>query len=200
MDPQYVNDTLLATFSAWINFAMGTEKLGGRILKDPSGRYASAIKAQYDEDGYVVGIYLDKDELKGRGLPGIGHRRIRLKDKMLNSSKTKISKEGYSYRYVPISDAPSSPFGTFVLADHIKNLFTTRDAKTGEGGILSINRNLSKMWAANYRRAHKFSSKIRTMSNKPGAARWEIPAMASFSVARLLKQMTPTDLRGRIQV
>ena len=59
LDPEDVHDALLSTFQKWIEFAMGMRKLGGRKLKTPSGKMATALRADTDKDGNVVALYID---------------------------------------------------------------------------------------------------------------------------------------------
>lgn len=197
--PEMVHDALLETFDKWINFAMGEMMIGGKSLKNPSGRYASALRAELNDDGYIVALFMDEDELGDMDrFPMSGHRRFSLKDRMLRPGApgVKRSKEGYLYRYIPIASANTSPAGAF-RSSKIKNFLTTRT--TGEFKSLGVNRNLTRMWLANQKKAHKSpGNKIVTMSNKPGSAKWIIPALPAFNVRKLLMDMTPKNIRDRI--
>lgn len=203
IDPEFVHDSLLKVYQKWIEFSLGIGKLGGRMLKYPSGKMASAIKATTDEDGYITGLYVDEESMGSLSsdLLMSGHKGFSIKKKMLQAGKkgVKRSKAGYLYRAVPISDKPRSPSVIFGEAKRITNLFTSK--KGLEGGILQINRNLAKLWTTNYSQAHTGSSKIRTMSNKPGSARWWIPKMAPFNAGHILKSMLRNNaLKSRIDI
>jgi hypothetical protein len=210
LDPEEVSATLLDTFKKWIEFAMGTRKLGGRKLKNPSGKMATALKADMDKDGNVVALYIDPEQAKeyddkfvnlsadsNKWLIG-GHKRIHLKQTMLRPGKHGVrkSKEGYLYRYIPIANTPSKP-KTLFDASNVGNLLVAR--KTDRGKEMSINKNVVRMWLSNYAHSHSGERKIRTMSNAPGSAKWEVPAMKPFNVARLIKDMLPNSkTKGRV--
>lgn len=196
IDPENVSEALLETFKKWIDFSLGIGELGGKMLKAPSGKMAASLRAEYNLEGDVVALYVDPKE--AGALENIwvqGHKGFSLKRRMLNSPKTKRSKAGYLYRFIPISDTPKSPAKAY-SESAIKNLLSTRDMP--QGGVVQINRNLAKMWMANSSRAHYGSSKVRTMSSKPGSARWYIPAMPAFNIQSLLTAALPKNIKGRV--
>ena len=196
MEPDSVHEALLETFKKWVNFSLGVGKLGGKMLKAPSGKMAASLRAEYNLEGNVVALYIDPKELGALESKMIqGHKGFSLKRKMLVGGKAKRSKDGYLYRFVPIADKPKSPKQAFAESS-LKNLFTTRDMP--QGGVVQINRNLAKMWIANSSRSHYGSTKIRTMSNRPGSARWYIPAMPAFNITKLLTDSLPKNLKGRV--
>jgi hypothetical protein len=210
VDPEFVHEALLSTFKKWIEFAMGVRKLGGRKLKNPSGKMASALRADMDKEGNVVALYIDSEAAEQHKNKFVnlsadsnqfvmgGHKRIYLKKTMLQAGKPGVrrsKKGGYLYRYVPIATKPSKPMQLF-SESNIKNLLVTR--KTPRGMEMSVNQNVMKMWLKNYANAHSGPRKIRTMSNKPGSAKWEIPAMKPFNVSKLLKDMVPSQSKGRV--
>jgi hypothetical protein len=195
-----MHDALLETFQKWVNFALGIGRLGGKILRHPSGRMAAALRAESDSDGNVIAIYLDSEALGSRDSNFLmsGHKGFSLKNRMLRAGKpgVKRSKDGHLYRYVPISNNPISPKKSFASALHIKNLFTGQ--KTAQGGVMGINKNLARMWLSNYKKAHRSSDKIRTMSNRRGSARWYVPPMPAFNAIKLLKDSLDPKLRDRV--
>lgn len=201
MDPEFVNNALLSTFQKWIEFSMGLRRLGGRKLKNPSGKMAAALRADRDKDGNIVALYIDPEAEGADSNQFVmgGHKRVYLKKTMLRAGKkgVHISDEGYLYRYIPIANKPKSPSSIWAEAEHLKSMLTTR--KTSTGSVVGINKNLAKMWLSSYSKAHAGERKIRVMSNKPGSARWEIPAMKPFSVGKLLRDMLSTSkLKGRV--
>ena len=208
LDPEDVHDALLSTFQKWIEFAMGMRKLGGRKLKTPSGKMATALRADTDKDGNVVALYIDPESAGGdtNNFLMYGHKRVHLKTTMLRpgAAGVRYSKDrdgkrtGYLYRYIPIANKPRSPAKIWQEAEHLKNLITTR--KTPQGQVMGVNKSAGRMWLANYANAHSGERTIRTMSNKPGSAKWEIPAMKPFNVAKLLKDMLPSKLKGRVVI
>ena len=206
IDPEFVHASLLEVYQKWVNFALGVGKLGNRMLKAPSGKMASALKATIDEDGYVIGLYVD-EESAGKEASDVmlsGHKGFSIKDRMLKPGKKGVRKgvdkrgKEFLYRYVPIADKPKSPKVAFGEASRITNLFTTK--KDWQGGVLQLNQNMARIWISNFKKAHTNSAKIRTMSNKPGSAKWWIPAMKPFNAGYLLKQMLrQKSLKDRIQ-
>ena len=200
MDPAEIHDALLDTFSKWVSFALGVSKVGGQVLRHPSGRLASAIKAETNPDGHIVAVYIDPDAQEEL-VKLSGHKEFSLKQRMLRAGMPGVrhnKKTGNLYRYIPIANQPKSPSAAFSRASSgwMKNLFTMKE--TTQGGVLSINQNLAKMWAIEHTKAHTGSDKIRTMSYKRGSAAWKIPAMPAFNIQRLLRQMVPPAVKDRI--
>ena len=195
LTPRQFHYALIETFQHWVDFSLGVGKLGGKMLKAPSGQMASALRAEYNLEGNVVALYIDPKELGAIESKMIqGHKGFSLKRRMLyGNAKAKRSKDGYLYRFVPIADNPTFP----TKSSNIKSLFTTRDMP--QGGVIRINRNLAAMWIANKRKAHYGKgATIRTMSTKPGSARWYIPAMPAFNIEKLLTDALPKNLKGRV--
>jgi len=209
VDPEDMNDSLLDTFNKWVNFALGEGSLGGETLTAPSGRLAAALRAETDKDGNIVAIYINKEEIGAitNNFLISGHKSFSLKSRMLKlglpgvhqSKPDKLSKKNkkrYLYRYIPISDNPIKPLEAFTNSKNLVNLFTSE--VTSQGGILRLNRNAARIWTKNYQRAHTGTSKIRTMSNRPGSAAWRIPAMPAFNITKLLQDMLPPEAKGRV--
>jgi hypothetical protein len=210
MDPEFVSDVLLEVYRKWIEFALGSGELGGKMYKyrskynpgpAPSGAMAAALRAETDKNGNVVALYIDKDSMGSADADLLmsGHRGFSLKDKMLKGGRkgVKRSKAGYLYRRIPIASSPKNPGATFGEASHIVNLLTS--SVTPQGGMIHVNKNLAKLWVRNKREAHNGSVNIRTMSNKPGSARWWIPQMRPFNAGHILKSMLKNQsLKDRI--
>src|SRR5579863_2962603 len=195
IDPEFISDNLLEVYKKWVEFAMGIGKLGGRMLKYPSGKLAGALKAETDREGNIVALYVDAESAGSLSsdLLMSGHKGFSIKQKMLQAGKkgVKRSKAGYLYRRIPIANKPTSPSDAIGEASRITNLFTSKTTK--QGGIIQINRNLARIWMGNFKRAHTGSVNIRTMSNKPGSARWWIPSMKPFNAGHVLKSMLKTN-------
>lgn len=210
LDPEEISEALLDTFTEWVDFALGEKELGGKTLKAPSGRMASAMRAETDQDGNVVAVYFNTEEVGAmiNEYMTKGHREFSLKDKMLQPGKpgvheTKLdpkkrkNQKRYLYRYIPISDGPTKPLEAFDNASYLTNLFTSQ--VTDQGGVLRLNRNAARLWAMNHREAHsKSGSHVVTMSNRPGSAKWIIPQMPAFNVSKLLRDMVPAGMKDRI--
>lgn len=195
-----MHDALLETFQKWVNFSLGVGKLGGKMLRHPSGRMAAALRADTDPDGNIVAIYLDRNELGAEEYNYLlhGHKEFSLKYRMLRPGLpgVKRSKQGNLYRRVPVHDRPLAAKKSFAQSAGIKNVLTERE--TAQGGVIGINRNLARMWISNYRKASTGPAKIRTMSYRLGSARWVIPAMHAFNIAKLLRDMVDKNVKGRV--
>lgn len=162
---------------------------------------AAALKAETNREGQVVALYVDPEaeEYIEKGYT-FGHKGFSLKRRMLVEGKhgVKRSKAGHLYRYIPISNRPTTPSAIYAQAKSITNLFTAK--KLTQGQVLGINKNLAKMWAIDYRKTHGSagSDKIRTMSYRPGAARWYIPAMPTYNPGDLLRKSLDKRVRDRV--
>ena len=102
LTPRQVHYALMETFQHWVDFSLGVGKLGGKMLKAPSGQMASALRAEYNLEGNVVALYIDPKELGAIESKMIqGHKGFSLKRRMLyGNAKAKRSKDGYLYREI----------------------------------------------------------------------------------------------------
>lgn len=184
LTPDMTNELLLDTFHRWVAFALGLTSIGGHTLKDPSGRYASAITAERDEDGYIVAIHIDDsaEGAKQAKLIEHGHKRFSIKQVMLG-------KRGGGSLRIRLRQAPTAPGGYKISGGNIGPM--TR------GGSTRFTKALGKVWAGNYRKAPR--SGFVTMADD-GKDNWIIPAMPAYHPAYILQQSLPPELRPVVQI
>lgn len=176
LDPEQLGNVAAETYYTWLMFSVGKTDIGGKTLKHPSGRYASAIS--WRKTGrYRVSIIADEDAVPEVGLIEDGSPEVDLKVKMLTPEKSKRSKEGYLYRtlYLRPDQWREAPM---IGLDSIVSAF---------GGERLASR-LGKMWAGPRPFVDPKSRGPFTMTNKPGGSPWRIPAMAPYAPAAILAQ------------
>jgi hypothetical protein len=176
LDPEMLGAVAAETYYTWLMFSVGQTDIGGKTLKHPSGRYASALS--WKKTGVNrVSIIADEDAVPEVGIIEDGSPEIDLKSKMLTPDKSKRSKDGYLYRTLYLRpdqwrEAPS------IGMDSI--------ASTLGGDRLKSR--LGKMWAQPRPHVDPKSRGPFTMTNKPGSSPWRIPAMAPYAPAMILAQ------------
>lgn len=176
LDPDQLGAVAAETYYTWLQFACGQTDIGGRKLKHPSGRYASALSWRRTGRNRVA-IIADEDAVPEVGIIEDGSPAIDLKSKMLTPDKAKRSKAGYLYRTLYLRpdqwrEAPSIGMDTIVSAF---------------GGERLAGR-VGKIWAAPRPFVDPKSRGPFTMTNKPGSSPWRIPAMAAYAPAAILAQ------------
>lgn len=189
LDPDTLGAVAAQTYYTWLKFALGQTDIGGKKLKHPSGRYASAIS--WKKTGTSrVSIIADEDAIPEVGLIEGGSPAINLKAKMLASPKAKTSKAGYLYRTLYLRpdqwrEAPSISMDSIISA-------VGGDRLAGRTG---------KMWAKPRPFVDPNSRGPFTMTNRPGSSPWRIPAMAPYAPAAILAQQLQSEYRrGGINV
>jgi hypothetical protein len=173
-----------------LEFALGKASIGGKMLKHPSGRAAAAINAERDAEGYVIGIYFDKNRDASR--LEYGHKAVDLKKKMLH---------GRPYRVINFRDKPSATPSSIVGRGGIRTIRAAIQAGGKKGlmrvtGPLKFYKNIGRMWAQAYE-AH--TERFRTMSTTQ-VGKWIIPAMPAFSAMSILKSQLPRGVKGRVKL
>jgi len=172
LDQEEASSLALDTFQKWMEFAMGNQAIGGRMLKRPSGRYASSIRYDDSHPGYIA-IYADAGEAPEANFIEDGRQNATdLKEYMLGNGKGHRSKDGSLYRIIPIKNEneviPTNPV-------------ITRTPYGWAGGS-------PFMWANENKMAFSsFNVHFRTMSSKQ-TGKWIIPPMAAYSPAMYLSQ------------
>jgi hypothetical protein len=186
LDPDMLGSVAAATYYRWLEFAIGKTDIGGKTLKHPSGRYASAISWKKTSRA-VVSIIADESVANEVGIIEDGSPAVDLKSKMLTAGKSKRSKAGYLYRTLYLRpdqwrEAPS------IGMDTITSAF---------GGERLASR-VGKIWAQPRPDVDPNSRGPFTMTNKPGSSPWRIPAMAAYAPAAILAQELQSQYgRGR---
>lgn len=79
LDPQALSDVGLRAFQLWVAFALGEDDIGGKVLKHPTGRYASSISFRRYGQSHVAIISDEKLAPEGVILEK-GHGAIDLKN------------------------------------------------------------------------------------------------------------------------
>lgn len=176
LDPDQLGNVAAQTYYTWLMFAVGKTDIGGKKLKHPSGRYASAIS--WRKTGrYRVSIIADEDAVPEVGIIEDGSPEVDLKEKMLASGKAKRSKDGYLYRtlYLRPDQWREAPM---IGMDSIVSAF----------GGERLSSRLGKVWAQPRPFVDPKSRGPFTMTNRPGGSPWRIPAMAAYAPAAILAQ------------
>lgn len=182
LDPLELSELAAETFMHWLRFALGTDELGGKKLKHTSGRYASAIS--WRRTGVAsVAIIADEDAIPEVGSIEYGHSAIDLRSHMLFGGRAKMSKQGHMYRVLPLR--PDQWRALPVLSPSMV-------INTLSGGRLR--RAVGRMWAqprpyidrgAGFGRGGR-SGRLVTMSSRPGASQWIVPAFSPYAPAKFL--------------
>ena len=180
-DPDTLTEIAMETYRRWLEFALGKDEIGGRILAHPSGRYAASMTWSRQGEAMVAITADEKIAPEAKWIED-GTAGANMKTIMLGGGKTKVSKDGHRYRVIPIRRTPQTP--SFDMGSLVGN-------KQGERLPLKT----SRLWA---RPAwHTNASKFVTMSDKPGSAPWIIPPMAAYSPAAILAGMIREQYDGR---
>lgn len=162
-------------YRRWIDFALGRADLGRGALKNPSGKYASAIS--WKKTGqYQVTIYADSNISKQVDSVEHGAKAFNIKDIML-AAKSKTAKDGHKYRVIPMP--PQDAIQTIPTVGTVES-FMAGSPKTGQ----HIRASVAKLWAKPVAR-----TRFVTMSDKPGSAKWNIPARPAYAPAQILADL-----------
>jgi hypothetical protein len=189
LDRETVHDLLLDTYTRWVEFALGKNSINGKMLKHPSGKAAAAITAERDAEGYVIGIYFEGTEASKIEY---GHRPVDLKKLML---------AGRTSRVINFRDKPASP--TSIVGRGGIRTIRAAIQSGGRPGLMRVTgplrfyKNIGRIWA---QAAEAHTDRFRTMSNKPGSAKWIIPAMPAFSAMSILRSQLPQKLRDKVRL
>ena len=176
LDPLQLTELASETFRAWLSFALGQSEIGEKKLLHGSGRYASAIS--WRRTGVArVSILADEDAIPEVGAIEYGHPAVDLRAHMLGKGHTHISASGHRYRVLGLRPDQWRP--TPVLTNGMI-------IDTFSGGRLR--RATGRMWATPrpYVDPH---SRFRTMSDRPGAAKWIIPEFHPYAPGKILAEI-----------
>jgi len=81
MAPEDINRITLEIYQKWLDFALGKGVLNGRMIVNPTGRYARSIQVKW-EDGIAVGVIADVGIAKEAAYIEWGHAAVDLKTKL----------------------------------------------------------------------------------------------------------------------
>lgn len=217
-----VSSIALDIFNAWVKFARGegTTPFGYKLkgTHGMTGRYAASLSfhvygrvefiseatrrsgkqgrmttrtmAGYSRSPEFNQVVFQADEqfAPEAAVLEYGRRKFSLKDKMLQSNY-KLTADGYRYRVIPIKSSDALKMAPLLSKEmaHIgasKKSFSTK---------LKQQTNLMK------RRAdiRKSGVVFRTMSDRPGSAKWEIPAEMPHNIIGQFTEQLRRKLAGR---
>jgi hypothetical protein len=166
LDPAALGELAVETYKMWVEFAIGKTAIGGKMLRHPTGNYASHIH-QKKTGPNTVEIWADE----GKNVPESkiiedGSSGADLKQKMLSSPKAHTSEDGYRYRIVPIKAEIS-----------------------GDGLEVGITPKGMRKISATTMRAQNAGAKFIVMSDNPKNAPWKVPPMSPYAPAQLLADL-----------
>lgn len=181
LDPEQLTELAAETYRIWLRFALGQESIGGKTLRHPSGRYAAALSWQRTG---AASIAIIADETTPEvGWIEYGRQGADIREAMLGSGNTKMGKDGYAYRVVPIrpDDEREEP-PTLGSADILSN-----------AGGERLRSGVAKMWATPRPYVHG-GSRFVTMSANPqahqkGRDAWKVPPMAAYAPGQILSEL-----------
>lgn len=190
LDPAQLTTVAVEVYKHWLEFALGRASVGldtvkngaggsvGRILKHPSGKYASSISWKRTGQ-YQVTIMADTDIAKEGEWIEHGAKGFNLKEIML-AQKSKVGKDGYRYRTVMLPpDLDNDPgAGAMMNAGPIESFVT--GSKNGQ----HVKKSFAKMWAKPIKR-----TRFKTMTDKPGSSPWIIPARPAYAPAKIFSEL-----------
>ena len=170
LSPEEIGEAAMETYRMWVEFAVGRRALGGpggRLLRHPTGDYASAI--QWKVGMRTAEIWTEEGPKEHPSVRPIeyGRPETELKPYMLGGGKnTRMDSEGHLYRIIPL-----------------KNDESTEQLVPGMSG------SAMKMLSVETKERRFGNVRFRTMSDRPGSAPWIIPAMKPYAPAEILARM-----------
>lgn len=217
-----VSSIALDIFNAWVKFARGegTTPFGYKLkgTHGMTGRYAASLSfhvygrvefiseatrrsgkqgrmttrtmAGYSRSPEFNQVVFQADEqfAPEAAVLEYGRRKFSLKDKMLQSNY-KLTADGYRYRVIPIKSSDALKMAPLLS----KEMAQIGASKKSFSTKLKQQTNLMK------RRADESKSDVvfRTMSDRPGSAKWEIPAEMPHNIIGQFAEQLRRKLAGR---
>ena len=217
-----VSSIALDIFNAWVKFARGegTTPFGYKLkgTHGMTGRYAASLSfhvygrvefiseatRRSGKQGRMVTrtmagysrspefnqvVFQADDKLAPEAaMLEYGRKRFSLKDKMLQSNY-KMTDDGYRYRIIPIKSSDALKMAPLLS----KEMAQIGASKKSFSTKLKQQTNLMK------RRADESKSDVvfRTMSDRPGSAKWEIPAEMPHNIIGQFAEQLRRKLAGR---
>ena len=217
-----VSSIALDIFNAWVKFARGegTTPFGYKLkgTHGMTGRYAASLSfhvygrvefiseatrrsgkqgrmttrtmAGYSRSPEFNQVVFQADEqfAPEAAVLEYGRRKFSLKDKMLQSNY-KLTADGYRYRVIPIKSSDALKMAPLLS----KEMAQIGASKKSFSTKLKQQTNLMK------RRADENKSDVvfRTMSDRPGSAKWEIPAEMPHNIIGQFAEQLRRKLAGR---
>ena len=218
-----VSSIALDIFNAWVKFARGegttpfgyklkgTHGLTGRYAASLSfhvygrvefiseatrrsgkqGRMTTRTMAGYSRSPEFNQVVFQADEKLApeAAVLEYGRRKFSLKDKMLQSNY-KLTKDKYRYRIIPIKSSDALKMAPLLS----KEMAQIGASKKSFSTKLKQQTNLMRQRANESRSGVVF----RTMSDRPGSAKWEIPAEMPHNIIGQFAEQLRRKLAGRL--
>lgn len=181
LDPDALTEIAVEVYRRWLEFALGKDEIGGRLLSFPSGRYAASMSWRRTGVASVALIADEKIAPEAKWIEE-GRAGADMKAAMLGKGKTRVSSDGYLYRVIPMRRDSRTP--GFDLGEI---------ATSSAGERLPIR--VSRLWARP--RLRNDPDRFVTMTNEPGSSEWMIPAMPAYSPAAILAALVRREYGGR---
>lgn len=108
LSPSQLTELAVETYKAWLQFAMGKQAIGGKVLKHPSGQYAAALS--WRRTGATSIAIIADESVPQVGWIEYGRAAADIKAAMLADAK--VSKDGHRYRVIPVSREPAKMWAT----------------------------------------------------------------------------------------
>ncbi len=205
LDEKALTQAAITIYEHWLAFATGEGEVGGRKLANPSGKYASSITVSpMHRNGGVIEyeIYADYGAApQGQSIEQ-GRPAYDMREKLLSSPKTKISKSGNRYRRVVITNSNTPAAGRFLSGvpasiSGVMNAgiriwakpleITPESMKT----IRTVSDNHSGL-----KKIHPFSPSADYSKGVFGGERWRIPAFVPYRPAQILSELYRAQYGG----
>ena len=181
LPPAALTEVAMETYRIWLEFALGKEEIGGKVLTHPSGRYAASMSWKRTGQASVA-IIADESIAPEVGWIEEGRPASDMKAKMLGQGKTRTAADGHKYRIIPMRRDATAP--DFDIDDIVSSAAGER-----------LPTRAARMWARP--RSQSNPSRFRTMTDKPGSAAWIVPAMPAYAPAAILASLIRRDTHGR---
>ena len=175
LDSDELSEVAMETYRQWVSFALGIEMIGGKKLKNPSGKYAESIHMER-RSPYLVSIFSDDP---GAEMIESGRPSYNMRTKML-ARGARVGKDGSLYRFIPMAmrhEVGGATKNELSPAEGVAYL-----SKIMSGGSGSVR--VGTLWG----RAYKQDG-IVTMSSKQPYYRWQVPAFHAYSPAKTLADL-----------
>jgi len=191
LDPEQLTTVAMEIYRQWISFALGRLSIGGKYLKHPTGKYASAISWK-KTGAYKVTVMADSNIAKEVDSIENGAPAYNLKDTML-AAKSKVGADGHRYRIVRMPDKPeySAETAGMPSAGTIDSVISSSRSNgriTGQTTKPKRGSGLAKIWGMRAERTG-----FKTMTDAPGSSPWIIPARPAYAPAKILSDLLRQD-------
>ena len=160
LDPTTVSMLATEIFRMWVEFALGKQELGGKVLMYPTGKYAASL--QYKKTGVArVAIIADESIAPEAAFLEFGHGAIDLKKHLVPGRSYPMHRGEPGHYGSAGYGAPTRPTG----------------------------RKNPKMWATVRRRGFSGFARVPTQITAENADSWIIPPMPAYRATAALVEL-----------